>query len=161
MPQVSFDPQKVVQQVREERAAMLRDLRAAVAGLSDEEAEKAPEVGEWSVKDTLAHLSLNERLTQCWFADVIVGSTAGQVGGNPAAAPETLAMTLAAARTVAALLDRLETDMAETVALFAALRPEIVAMKARYRAMATTLLAGFHIRDHTNQIRATIDAVRR
>jgi uncharacterized protein YndB with AHSA1/START domain len=159
MPEVSFDPQQMVEQVRGEQAVVLTDLRQVLAGLSEADAEKRPSADEWSVKETLAHLSLSERFTQRWFADVIVGTTGGQFGGNPTAVTEMLTMTLAAAPTVDALLKRLENDMAETLALFAALRPEIVALKARYRAMASSLLGDFHTRDHVKQIKATIKAV--
>jgi len=159
MPEVSFDPQQMVEQVRGEQAVILTDLRQVLAGLSEADAEKRLSVDEWSVKETLAHLSLSERFTQRWFADVIVGTTGGQFGGNPTVVTEMLAMTLAAAPTVDALLKRLENDMAETLALFAALRPEIVALKARYRAMASSLLGDFHARDHVKQIKATIKAV--
>lgn len=160
MPEVSFDPEEVVQQVRKGQAVILDDLTQAVAGLSEEEAEKRPSHDEWSVKEILAHLSLSERSTQGWLADVIVGTTSGQVGGNPTAVPEALAMVLAAAPTVEALLDRLQVEMYETLALFAAIRPEVVAMKARYRAMANSVLLGFHTRDHVTQLKATIKAAK-
>ena len=118
-----------------------------------------PSEATWSVKQILAHLSSSERFRQHWFADMIMGSTPGQYGGNPTALPEVLGATLNAAPTVEALLARLEDDFEETLVLFNALRPEIVAMKARYRAMASSLLAGFHLRDHIAQIRRTIAAI--
>jgi hypothetical protein len=45
--------------------------------------------------------------------------------------------------------------------MVSAFRPEVVAMKARYRAMANSLLSGLHIQSHINQIEATIDGVKR
>jgi uncharacterized protein YndB with AHSA1/START domain/uncharacterized damage-inducible protein DinB len=161
MPEVSFDPRQVVAQVREEQATLMDELRQAVTGLSEEEAGKKPSDGEWSVKETLAHLSVSERLLQRELADLIVGTTAGQYGGNPTVVAECLAMTLAAAPTVEALLARFEQDMEETRALFAALRPEVVAMKARYRAMANMMQFWlFHTREHLHQIKATLGALR-
>jgi hypothetical protein len=50
--------------------------------------------------------------------------------------------------------------MQETLALFGALRPEIVAMKPRYRAMASSLILDYHIRDHVNQLKTTIAAIK-
>jgi uncharacterized protein YndB with AHSA1/START domain len=156
-PDVPFDPQQVVEEAREQRGTFLRELREALAGLSDEEAGKRPSADEWTIKETLAHLSVNERFTQRWFADLIVGSTSGQFGGNPTVVPEVLAMTLTAAPTVEALFERLAADMDDTLALFLALRPQIVAMKARYHLMARSLLLGSHARSHLSQIRTTIE----
>ena len=161
IPQVSFDPQQVVGEVREERAAALHDLRQALADVSEEEAGKRPSADGWCIKEILAHLSLSERFTQRWFADIIAGSTEGQSAANPTALPEALAMTLMAAPTVEALLDRLEKDMEETLVFFAALRPKVIAMKARYRAMASSLILGFHFRQHANQIKAAIEIVKK
>jgi hypothetical protein len=160
-PQVSFDPKQVVGEVREERAAALQDLRQALADVSEEEAGTRPSVDEWCIKETLAHLSLSERCTQRWFADIVAGTTEGQFGANPTALPEALTMTQSAAPTVEALLDRLENDMEETLMFFTTLRPEVIAMKARYRAMASSLLLGFHFRQHANQIKAAIEIVKR
>ncbi len=159
MPEVPFDKREVVEQVRKEQAAGLAALRDVVSRLSEQQADQRPGADAWSVKETLAHLSLSERFTQQWLADVIVGNTPGQVGGNPAAASESIAMTLAAAPTVEALLRRLESDMEETLALFSALRPEIVLMRARYRAMASYLLSDYHIKEHLTQIQAAITAL--
>jgi hypothetical protein len=51
--------------------------------------------------------------------------------------------------------------MEETLALFGALRPQIVAMKARYRQMASYLhYWSFHTREHLEQMKAAIEAVR-
>lgn len=160
LPEISFDPQQVVEQVREERAVLVADFRQVLAGLPEGEAEKRSAPGEWSVKETLAHLSISERLLQQWFCDIVVGTTRGQRGGSPNEVPEMFALVFAVAPTVKALLARWEQEMEETLALFAALRSEIVAKKARYRQMANALFFwSFHARDHLNQIKAVVEAV--
>jgi uncharacterized protein YndB with AHSA1/START domain/uncharacterized damage-inducible protein DinB len=156
---IPFDPQRTVDRAQETHAAALEQLRRAVAGLSDEDASKKPAPGEWSVKEILAHLSADERAKQHWFADVIAGNTAGQFDENPTALPELVTMTMFSAPTVEALLARLEIDMSETRALFGSLRPEIVSMKGRYRAMAEALLNEVHYRGHARQIKDTIEAI--
>lgn len=158
---IPVEPERVVEEVRKQRAALMADLRQTVAELSEEEVEKTLSPDEWSVRETLAHLSLGERFTQSWLADVIVGTTMGQSGGDPAALPEMLAMTLAVAPTVKALLNRWEKDTEATLALFAALRPEVVAMKARYRAMASSLLLDFQTRNHVSAIKAMVAELKR
>lgn len=159
-PEVSFDPQQVVDQAHEIREAFFNELRQAMGGLSEEQAEIKPSANAWSVKEVLAHLSLSERFTQLWLANRINGTTAGQSGGDPSHLPEAFAMTLSGAPTVEALLKRLEGDMQEVLSLFAALRPEVVAMKWRYRTMASALLLEYHYRDHLNQIKETVAAVK-
>jgi uncharacterized protein YndB with AHSA1/START domain len=157
---IAFDPERTVDQAQEMQAAALERLKRAVAGLSDEEAGKKTASGEWSVNEILAHLSADERAKQHWFADIIAGNTAGQFDESPTALPEVVTMTMLSASTVEALLARLENDMRETRALFGALRPEIVAMKARYRAMAEALLSDVNYRGHARQIEDTIKAIR-
>jgi uncharacterized protein YndB with AHSA1/START domain len=159
MPEVSFDPPQVVMHAREQHATVMLDLRQALAGLSEHDADKKLPSDEWSVKETLAHLSVSVRFTQMEIADLISGKTYSQFDGNPTAVPEVLAMTLATAPTLEELLNRLEQDLEETMALFAALRPEIVAMKARYRDIATRLLLPDHFREHVNHIKTTIHSL--
>jgi hypothetical protein len=161
MPEISFNPQQVVEHTLREQAAVMADLRHALAGVSEEVAEKRPSPDEWSVKETLVHLSLGELATQQWFQDMILGTTPGQMGGNPNTAKEMFAMVFATTPTVEALLARLERESAETLALFAALRPEVAAMKTRYRRMASRVrLWSSHARDHLKQINAAIESVK-
>ena len=156
-PQIPLDLQQAVERARESHCGLIAELRALVADLTDEKASRKTESDDWSIKETLAHLSVSERFLQRWCADMIVGNTRGQIAGNATAAPELLAMTLSAVPTVGALVQRLEQDMQETRALFAALRPEIVAMRARYRLMVGALLDDLHVRDHIEQIRAAVN----
>jgi uncharacterized protein YndB with AHSA1/START domain len=161
IPKVSFDPRQEVERARKEQAAVSADLRQALQGLSEAEAGKRPSPDEWSVKETLAHLSNAERLLQHWFCDIITGTTFGQRGSNSNQVPEMFAKVFAVAPTVEALVSRWEREMEESLALFAALRPEIVAMRARYRQMADMLqLWTSHAREHLEQIRATIETIR-
>jgi hypothetical protein len=155
-PEVPFDLEQAVERARELRGDLISELRELVTGLSNEQAERRPSSEVWSIKETLAHLSVSERFLQHWCAEIIVGNTRGQDDSNPTVVPELLAMTLSAAPTVDALVDRLEQDMDETHALFAALRSDVVAMKARYRLMASALMDDLHIRDHFQQIRNAV-----
>jgi uncharacterized protein YndB with AHSA1/START domain len=156
-PEIPSDPGQLVERARALRGAFIAELREIVAGLTDAQAATKPGGDGWSVAETLAHLSLSERFLQRWCADVIEGNTRGQSAGNPTATPELLAMTLSATPTPEGLVNRLEQDIEETHALFAALRPSIVARRARFRVMATALLDDLHLRDHLDQIRAAAD----
>jgi hypothetical protein len=153
MPDIPADPSEVVRSAREMHASLASDLRQLLVGVTEAQAAQKPSGGEWSVNEVLAHLSVNERLVQSWLCDTSVGTTQGQSGGNCAALPGMLAMTLAVAPTVEALLQRWEHDTAETLLLFSTLGPQVSAAKARYRSMASRLLSDLHLREHVHQIK--------
>jgi uncharacterized protein YndB with AHSA1/START domain len=159
--EISFDPQQEVERAREVQTTIATDLRQTLKTLSEEEAEKKPSPDEWSVKETLAHLSNAERFLQHWFCDIITGTTFGQRGSDSNEVSEMFAKVFAVAPTVEALLSRWEQDAEESLALFAALRPEVVAKKARYRQMADWLhFMTSHAQGHLEQIKATIETIR-
>jgi uncharacterized protein YndB with AHSA1/START domain len=152
--EVPSTPEQAVERARALRGDLIAELRALVAGLTEEQANRKPDRHAWSVNETLAHLSVSERFFQRWCADIIVGNTRGQVDANPATTPELLATALGGDPTPEGLIDRLGREVEDTHALYAALRPEVVAMKARYRLLVMALLSDLHLRDHIEQIRA-------
>jgi uncharacterized protein YndB with AHSA1/START domain len=156
VPEISFDPEKVVAQAREQNETWLADLWGAVEGLTEVAAAKRPSPDSWSVRETLAHLSLTERANQNAIADLIAGTSPGQRDRNPTALPEMIHMVLTAAPTVEALQLRLKEDLENTLAAFASLGPDVVAMKARYRAMATLVLDDWLRWDHLDRIRLAV-----
>ncbi len=158
MPEFPSDPQQMAEQVRQEQKPLFSEYRELLAGVSEELAARKPAPDEWSAKETLAHLVVGERFTQRFLVDVIAGATQGQFG-DVNAVTEVNAMVFSLAPTVDALLALWEQECESTLTLFGALRPEVVAMKARYRQMATALsFWGFHTRDHLSQIRAALKA---
>jgi uncharacterized protein YndB with AHSA1/START domain len=138
-----------------------QELRAAIEGLSDEEAEKSPAEGEWSVKQVLAHLSSGER----GFQNLLVNwAVNGWLDGGPIgndAIPGQLGAVLAVTPTLQGLVERYLTDEAETVAFLRRLPEQTVAHKARYRRIGEAVLYGpGHTREHIEQIKNTIATVR-
>jgi uncharacterized protein YndB with AHSA1/START domain len=159
IPEIPSNPDKVVAAARERWNSNIDALRDALAGVPAEIVTHRPTGDTWSVAEILAHLSVNERFLHHRLANTISGATQGQANEDPTALPELLAATLASAPTVERLLEQLQDDVEQTLAIFGALRPEVVAIKARYRAMAELLLVDFHVQDHLAQIRATVDAL--
>jgi hypothetical protein len=157
-PEIPADPETVVTRARAMRGDLIAELRDLVSALTAEQGNRRATPNAWSINEALAHLSVGERFFQRWCADIIVGNTRGQASANPSVIPELLATALSHNPTPAALVDRLEREMEETHALYAALRPEVVAMKARYRLLVTALLSDLHLRDHIEQIRAAVGA---
>jgi uncharacterized protein YndB with AHSA1/START domain len=160
IPEIADDPAAVVAAAREKQEQARQRLAEATAGVTEEEAGRAPKPDEWSVKQVLAHLSVTERDIQGWMGLVVMGEEPSG-GGNPSILPEKLAAALSGAPTVSALLARVTQDQEETLAMFAALTPEHRAHKARYRRMAQTLLEmPDHTQEHAKQIQANVQAIR-
>jgi uncharacterized protein YndB with AHSA1/START domain len=137
------------------------DLKAAVEGLTDEEAGQIPDGEEWSVKHVLAHLCINERDSQTFWANMALDGWLDGGPGNPAAIPGRLEAVLATTPTVQDLLDRFFADEAEVVAFFHRLPEDTVAHKARFRRMREYLaFVDLHTREHVGQIKGIVEAVR-
>jgi len=136
-------------------------LKAAVIGLTDDEAGRSPAKGEWSVKEVLAHLTTTERDQQCFGYCIAVDGFVDTGLGDPAAMSGRLAAVLEVTPTLDGLVSRLLADEAETVALLRRLPAATVAHKARFHRFSQYTV-GFpaHTKEHIEQIKATIQAVR-
>jgi uncharacterized protein YndB with AHSA1/START domain len=138
-----------------------QELKAAVEGLTDEEAEQSPAEGDWSVKQVLAHLSSGERGFHSLLVNWAVNGWLDGGGIGADAIPGQLEAVLAVTPTLQGLLERYLTDEAETVAFLRRLPEETVAHKARYRRIGEAVLNGpGHTREHIEQIKDTVAAVR-
>ena len=136
-------------------------LRTVLLGVSDEEADRAPAPGEWSVKQVLAHLSAGERDTEYFVIEIAGGGWPEGVEGSAEAVSARLAAALSVTPTVQGLVERLVLEEAETVAMLRLLPPEAMAHKARMRRIAQNMrYHPIHTQEHIAQIEATIQAVR-
>ncbi len=136
-------------------------LKSAVAGLTDQEAGRSPSKGEWSVKEVLAHLSITERDQQCFGFCVAVDGFVDTGPGDAAALSARLAAALEATPTLDGMVSRFLADEAETVALIRRLPATTVAHKARFHRFGQyTVGLPAHTREHIEQIKAAIQAVR-
>jgi uncharacterized protein YndB with AHSA1/START domain len=136
-------------------------LQAALEGVSDEEASQSPAEGEWSVKQVLAHLTDGERGFHQVASNIAVIGWHDAEGFYPDQFPGRLDAVLAVTPTLQGLVDRFLTDEAETVAVLRGLPETTLAHKARYRRVGQfALSAPDHTREHIEQIKRTIEAVR-
>jgi len=138
-------------------------LAKCFQGVSDAEASRAPAPGEWSAKETLAHLIAGERENHCWIADLINDSERwSDELENPSNVPARICATVQVFPTVPALLEELKRNETETAKIIAALSPEFVARKGTYWRLGYYLLQlPNHAREHLAQIRAAIEAARK
>ncbi len=157
IPEIPADLKALVAGLRERNAAAHGEVAAALAGVSEERAERSPKAGEWCAKEILAHLCSTERYTRFWIVQWILGNDPFYGQDNFDNRPEELVPYLVTKPSVAALLARLAQEQDETLAMVGALKPEIVANKARYRRIGQTVWdAVDHTRDHVAQIKAAV-----
>jgi len=137
------------------------DLRSAVEGVTEEEARQPPAEGEWSAKQVLAHLSEDERALHVILVNMALN---GWLDTGPIYLdqfPGRLEAVLAVTPTLDGLVERFVTDGAETVAILRGLPETTLAHKARFRRIAQAVTyRPDHTREHADQIRRAVEAVR-
>jgi hypothetical protein len=125
------------------------------------EADREPAAGEWSAKETLAHLIQTERNWIANLDDVVGGyeRLSDDWGGN---LDTHIKATVLAYKNALGMLDELKRLADETVAFLAALPPEFSARKCSYYLAALQMLqAQSHTFSHVEQIKSAIAAVRK
>ena len=138
-------------------------LSSILQGVSETEASLQPAPDGWSIKETLAHLIISERETQCFIADLINDDERWSDGlTNPTNVPARVRATADAFKSLPALIEELKRAEAETVAMLAALPAEFMARKDSYWRLSYNLLqAPDHIRDHAAQMQAALQTARK
>ena len=137
------------------------ELKAALEGVTEAEAEQQPAEGEWSVKQTLGHLSEGERGFHVVLVNVALNGWFDTGPIYPDQIPGRLDAVLAVTPTPEGLVGRCVTDQAETVAIVRGLPETTLAHKARFRRMADFLSYGpGHTREHIEQIKGAIAGAR-
>lgn len=145
-------PRDLVRKLRGEVEAADANLEKAVEGLSDEAAYRPEAPAKWSVAQVLAHLSLTERMLQCWLDEAARGGRP-MIDDAPCTSPNRIAGVLESRPSVHELLARIRRDEAETLALLSLIPEAVVAFKPRWARVAFTALDFHtHSEDHLAQI---------
>lgn len=159
IPDVPLKPNALADALRQRYAKAQGILQTVLAGAGEEQAGRKPAPSEWSAKEALVHLCITERDLHYSLAQMLVGDEPAPSEGNTSTLPERLAAVLATAPTVHALHARLADAQTETLAMVMALRPQIVANRARYRRIGQTVLDyADHVGEHAEQIKAALAA---
>jgi uncharacterized protein YndB with AHSA1/START domain len=161
VPEVPWEPATLARRVRRRYNQSLAALKECFKGVSEAEADHEPAPGEWSAKQTLAHLIHAERGVIANLDDVVGGyeRLSDDWGGN---LPAHSNATVKAYKNVRGLLAELKRLSNETVAFAAALPPEFVARRCSYLQVAWQMLEGQgHTMSHIEQIKAAIAAARK
>jgi uncharacterized protein YndB with AHSA1/START domain len=157
VPQISWDPAVLGKVIRSKYDEGLAALEKVFEGVSETEADRRPDPGEWNAKEVLAHLIQTERHWLENLDDVIGGypRLSDDWSGNSTIH---VFATASAFETVRCLLDEVKRLSSEMVAYVSALPPEFVARKASFFQAASMLMEGSlpHILSHIDQIQAAI-----
>ena len=124
----------------------------AVSGLSDKDAYRHEKPDAWSVAQVLAHLSLVERMLQCWLDQTARGERPA-VNSDSCTNSSRIAGVLERRPGIQELLDRLRNDEQETIAFLSHLPASVCAFKPRWSRMAFLAFDHHpHSEDHLGQI---------
>lgn len=157
MPSMPTTAAEIADQLGQTYAAIREEMNVLLNGVTEQQATQPPTAGEWSVKETLAHLLLSERTMQCQ-----IGWLLGDLESGPdnwdGSLPAQITALLTAYPTLAALTQAFQVSLTETTALLAALPPSFVAQKRSFNRIAQEMASwSDHIRDHFAQIRAALE----
>jgi uncharacterized protein YndB with AHSA1/START domain/uncharacterized damage-inducible protein DinB len=158
VPDIFWDPKELAGQVRLKYDESLHRLETCFMGVSETRADREPAPGEWSAKQTLAHLIHTERGWISNLDDAVGGyeRLADDWGGN---LPAHINATVRAYGTVRAMLDELNRLSIEMVAFLSTLPDSFVERKASYFLNAAQMLElESHTISHIDQINAALAA---
>jgi len=160
LPELPATPAALAKIQEERLDEQTQGLAQLFSRVTEEQASFKPKPGEWSAKEILAHLILNERGLFDYILDVVVLQErwADDFGGNPPVAQTAI---LEAFPTIPELLEELQRNGKEVVALIAGLPPEFVARKGSWWRLAYGIVeAPYHYLQHKEQIEAALQAGR-
>jgi uncharacterized protein YndB with AHSA1/START domain len=155
-----LDPAIMAERIRESDAELMKDLRALLEGVTEEEAKFTPKLEEWSVKEILAHLIDSERYSLNNITEWMVDGQREYAGGDGDTRAR-LQILLEMTPTIPELLARLVQAKEEVVSLLA----KAEKLKRR-KGVMWGLALGYleypnaHERNHMEQIKTTIAAAR-
>jgi uncharacterized damage-inducible protein DinB len=160
VPEIAWDPVELAKQVNLVYENSHSLLEACFKDVSESEADQEPAAGEWSAKETLAHLIHSERGWISNLDDAVGGYErfADDWGGN---IPAHIIATTKAYPTFRTMLDELKHLSIEMVAFISTLPNSFVERKASYFLNAVQVLElESHTLSHIDQIKAALAAAR-
>jgi uncharacterized protein YndB with AHSA1/START domain len=153
-PDVPWEPQILAKMVQEKYAQAITMLENAFSGSTEAETEHAPAAGEWSAKQTLAHLIHTERNWLSNIDDTVGGfeRIADDWGGNISAHIDATGYIIGDIR---GMMEAYKLLTAEVVSFLSFLPADFVSRKCDYLNVANTMLNGMlpHTVSHIEQIK--------
>jgi uncharacterized protein YndB with AHSA1/START domain len=162
IPDVPAIPKELAARVQAKYDEGLKLLKETFAGVTEAEADRQPTPGEWSAKQTLAHLIHTERNWLSNIDDVVGGydRNSDDFGGN---INVHINATVAAFGSITEMMEEMKRLAAEAVAYLGNLPPEFVARKSSYLQVGNVMLNGMlpHTLSHIDQIKNAIAAAKK
>lgn len=148
----------LAQAAREMYAEFDQQLDEIFAGVSEEEAHKRPSEDEWSAREVLAHLLMNEQ----WNHMNVTNLARGQKPMGYANHHETYAAMAHSYPSTKAMLEAFKLSEAITVAAIDHLPEDFAAQKNDFHNLGVTIIQGteYHHAPHFAQMREAIQAAR-
>jgi hypothetical protein len=148
--------------LQQQLQAKVQEVKQAVAGLNEDQAQKPPADGEWCAKDVLAHLTNGETAVQMYEMNRFLEESTPDLGLTPG----TISEEAARSNSTQQLLSKFETQYAELGMFFAGLSEDQMSRKAHIPFLKETPLGeyptlgqwagaivNFHLADHIQQLR--------
>ncbi len=160
IPDLDLDPAAFAQSYREASAQVTEELREALDGVSEAEAEIAAD-DRWSVKENLAHLILTEEYNIDLPTELIQDGESQSAGGGENRR-ETLRAIVRTTPSIELLVARLERAQEETCAMLEESRHVLAHRRGVMWRLGTNLLhfPGGHDREHIEQMMREVETAR-
>ena len=160
IPDLDLDPEAFAQSYREASATVMEELREALNGVTEAEAEIAAD-DRWSVKENLAHLILTEEYNISLLTELLQDGESQYVGGGENRR-ETLRAIVRTTPSIELLVARLERAQEETCAMLEESRHVLVRRRGVMWRLGTNLLhfPGGHDREHIEQMMREVESAR-
>jgi uncharacterized protein YndB with AHSA1/START domain len=161
IPDIPWNPAELAESATRKYDENMSKLEACFIGVTEAEADFTPAVGEWSAKQTLAHLIHSERGWISNLDDAVGGfeRLSDDWGGNLMAH---INATVKAYGTFRNMLDELKRLSVEMVAFLASLPQSFVERKASYFQNAVQVLEmESHTANHIDQIKSALISARK
>jgi uncharacterized protein YndB with AHSA1/START domain len=158
IPEIPKNAKELAETVQSRYAQQNNELSRVFQGVTEEQASRQPEPGEWSAKEVLAHLIIDERELNSYISDLAGGQVrwSDDYTGN---SHERVRAVVTVYPTVQALLEELKRIQAENVAFLAALPDSFIARKGSFWRIAYELVQPpLHTQLHIDQIQTAIQA---
>ncbi|MFQ5943207.1 MAG: SRPBCC domain-containing protein [Anaerolineales bacterium] len=160
IPDTPLDPAAFAQEYRKIAADITNELRGALEGVSEAEAEFT-DAEAWSVKENIAHLIVGEEWYLFYLTELIVDSVA-QYSGTWENRREQLRAVVRVTPTVEQLVQRLENAFEQTCCLLEEAAQTLGARKGVMWQLGIwwLQLPGAHEREHIEQIKKDLEKIR-
>jgi uncharacterized protein YndB with AHSA1/START domain len=160
IPEIPMTSAGLAAAVSQNHSTAWVELTKILTNVTEEEASFRSAAGEWTVKETIAHLLHDERTIQANIQDLVF-SEERVADGFSNNLDARIRATVAAYENLERLLDAYKRSQAETVALLSELPEEFVCMKGSFWRLGLQLLQiNSHAREHAGQISLAVSAAR-